>query len=342
LTLSWQDVFDILRGGLLMRITRSEVVLVTVVAGVFGAALGGIVGWRLPPQFKSSGVIHVQMWSPSPSLAAAAVEHLASEAFSSEKLKPLIEQYDLYPEDRAKRPIEEVIQRMRQGIHIQPRSGTTFQVSFAYPDYEKAQQVTLKLMEHLDEAELSQSDDSKLASMERVLTLPNRLESAGLIEVRGATLSPSPALVAGEHLGTVAHNRETLKQLIESQDLYREERGKQPVEVVIQKMRHDIRIEPRSSTALQVSFVYPDRRKAQQVTLELMKCLMWPNVTEPSRSDEWKKDFTFRITGDDLPNLPLTASHLTRINLAGIGLGGGLLLGLTVSLFRGRLLHGRA
>lgn len=341
LTLSWHDVFDILRGGLIMRITRSEIALVTLGAGVFGAVLGGIVGWRLPPQFKSSGVIHVQMWSPSPSLAAAAVEQLASKAFSSEKLKSLIEQYDLYPEDQAKQPVEDIIQRMRRDIHVQSLSGTTFQVSFTYPNREKAQQVTLRLMEHLDEAEISQSDDWKLASMEGVLTLPNQLNSTGVIEVRGATLSPSPALVAGEHLETVAYNRETLKQFIESQDLYREDRGKQPMEVVIQKMRHDIRIEPRSSTTLQVSFVYPDRRKAQQVATELMKCLMWPNARDPSRAYDWRKDFTFRITGDDLPNLPQTANP-TRIKLMGIGLGGGLLLGLTVSLFRGRLLHSRA
>ena len=44
LTLSWRDVVDILSGGLMICITRSEVALVTVVAGVFGAALGGIVG----------------------------------------------------------------------------------------------------------------------------------------------------------------------------------------------------------------------------------------------------------------------------------------------------------
>jgi len=324
-----------------MRITHSEIALATLGAGVLGAALGGIVGWRLPPQFKSSGVIRVQMWSPSPSLAAGVVEQLASKAFSFEKLKPLIEQYDLYTEDRAKRPIEEVVQRMRQDIHIQPLSGTTFQVSFAYPNREKAQQVTLRLMEHLDEADISQSHDSRLASMEGVLTLPNRLKSAGVIEVRGATLSPSPARVAREHLETVVYNRETLKQLIESQDLYREDRGKGPMEVVIQKMRHDICIEPRSSTELQVSFVYPDRRKAQQVAMELMKCLMWPNATEPSRSDDWRKDFTFRIAGDDLPNFPQMANP-TRIKLMGIGLGGGLLLGLTISLFRGRLLHSRA
>ena len=127
LTLSWLDVFDIFRGGLMMRITRSEGVLVTLAAGVFGAALGGIAGWKHPPRFESSGLIHVQMWSPSPWLAAGAVDRLASKAFSSRNLQPLMEKYDLYPQERASHPLEEVARRMRQDIHLQPRSGTTFQ-----------------------------------------------------------------------------------------------------------------------------------------------------------------------------------------------------------------------
>jgi hypothetical protein len=329
----------------MMRITRSEVALITVVAGVFGAVLGGIVAWRVPPQFQSSGVIHIQMWSPSPALAAGAVERLANTAFSPDKLKPLIEDYNLYPQIRSKRPLEDVIQRMRKDIHIEPRSGTTFQVSFAYPDQEKAHQVTLKLMEHLDEAnlaELSRTDDWKSpdawksASAERVLALPNRLESAGLIDVRAATISPSPAGLVGQRLGSIAVSRVMLKQLIESQDLYREDRAKQPMDVVIQRMRHDIRIEPRSSTALQVSFVYPDRRKAQHVMLELMQSLMKAYLTERPVSDDRNAGFSFRITPAQ------TVANLTRINIVGVGLGGGLLLGLSVSVLRRRLWHASA
>lgn len=345
LTLSWRDVFDIFVGGLIMRITRSEAALITVVAGVCGALLGGIAGWRVPPRFESSGVIRIQMWSPSPALAAGAAERLANTAFRPDKLKPLIEEFNLYPELRSERPLADVLRQMRQDIHVEPRSGTTFQVTFAYPDREKAHQVTLRLMEHLDEANLAElsrtdgpksSDDWKSASVERVLALPNPLESTGLIDVRGGAISPSPAALVGQRLGAIAFSRESLKQLIESQDLYREDRAKQPLDVVIRRIRQNIRIEPLSSTALRVSFVYPDRHKAQQVVLELMEFLLKANLTQRTVSEDWKPEFTVRITPDDLPNLARAAANLRRIISMAAGLGGGLVLGLTVSGLRRR------
>ena len=156
LTLSWRDVLDVLKGGLRMRMTRSKVALVTAAFGLFGAIACGLIGLAIPKRFESTELMHVQEWSPSPVLAAGAVEELASLAFSPEDLKQIIKRYDLYPEDRAKRPLDEILKRMRDDIHIAPYSGTTFRVSFAYPDRHKAQQVTIRLMERLNEAEFAE------------------------------------------------------------------------------------------------------------------------------------------------------------------------------------------
>ncbi len=214
----------------------------------------------------------------------------------------------------------------------------------AYPDRHKAQQVTIRLMERLNEAEFAERfgpDGLKSAGVMANVALPNKLESAGLIDIRGTGPSADEAIKHLASLANDAFSPEALKRLIEENYLYPKQRAKQPLEDVIEQMRHDIRLEPRSGSAIQVSFTYPDRNKAQQVMSKLMQSLSEAeiNFMESGGSGDQKPEWTLRGEAS-IP--PQAASSPARMNPMGVGLGGGLLLGLSVSFVCRWLRQGRA
>src|ERR1035438_7911780 len=52
-----RDIFDILKGGLIMRYTGSNVTRMAVTWGVLGLLLGGLVGLRTPDRYAASTMI---------------------------------------------------------------------------------------------------------------------------------------------------------------------------------------------------------------------------------------------------------------------------------------------
>ncbi len=141
---SWWDVFNVFKGGLEMRVKSSRVVWIATVFGLLGALAGALATFAMPPRFASTVVIQIEMLDGT--AAPIAVNELAKIALSRQALKQIIEDYGLYKDDRAKRPIEDVVASMQRDIRIAPALGTAFQISFAYPDRYKAQQVTAKLV----------------------------------------------------------------------------------------------------------------------------------------------------------------------------------------------------
>src|SRR5262249_22637876 len=161
-------------------------------------------------------------------------------------------------------------------------------------------------------------------------------------EVQAVSASSALASAEAGHWAGVTFTGETLKRLIEDYDLYPEDRAKRPLEDVIHRMQHDIRIEPLPGGTLEVSFTHRDPYRAQQVGSKLMQHFMQSNLVDRSRSDDRKLAYTLRITPADMPNLPEVASSRSRVKMMGAGLGGGLLLGLGVSLVRRRFSRPRS
>jgi hypothetical protein len=64
-------------------------------------------------------------------------------------LTSLIETYNLYPAERARKPTEDVIEQMRAAVRIDPVQSNSFSVSFTYPDPALAQQITSQLVARL-------------------------------------------------------------------------------------------------------------------------------------------------------------------------------------------------
>ncbi|MEP7364612.1 MAG: Wzz/FepE/Etk N-terminal domain-containing protein [Acidobacteriota bacterium] len=106
----------------------------------------------------------------------------------------------------------------------------------------------------------------------------------------------------GERVRTMAQtilSRNTLTNIITTYDLYRKDRGRFPMEDVIESMRKDISIggirnlggRDNGSTAFQISFSYENRYVAQKVTRDLMTRFIDENIRERSQQSQMTTQF---------------------------------------------------
>ena len=93
---------------------------------------------------------------------------MEQEVFSRKSLGELMTQpaLDLYPEDRKRMPLEDVVENLRKALRINllegpTRRATTFEISCMYPDRFKAQSVVrvvvTKFVEQIDTTQRNQA-----------------------------------------------------------------------------------------------------------------------------------------------------------------------------------------
>lgn len=114
----------------------------------------------------------------------ARINAIAQEIITRSSLQNLIQTYNLYPEDRKRLPMEDVIDQMRKSIGIDniesySRSGASrfhvFSVSFVYSDRRLAQKICSELIDRFTK----QSIESRLnSSRQTTLFLSDQYESA--------------------------------------------------------------------------------------------------------------------------------------------------------------------
>jgi polysaccharide chain length determinant protein (PEP-CTERM system associated) len=114
----------------------------------------------------------------------ARINAIAQEIITRSSLQNLIQTYNLYPDDRKRLPMEDVIDRMRRSIGIDniesySRSGApryhVFTVSFVYSDRRLAQRVVAELIDRFTK----QSIESRLnSSRQTTLFLSDQYEAA--------------------------------------------------------------------------------------------------------------------------------------------------------------------
>lgn len=114
----------------------------------------------------------------------ARINAIAQEIITRSSLQNLIQTYNLYPEDRKRLPMEDVIDRMRKSIGIDniesySRSGApryhVFGVSFVYSDRRLAQRICSELIDRFTK----QSIESRLnSSRQTTLFLSDQYEAA--------------------------------------------------------------------------------------------------------------------------------------------------------------------
>lgn len=158
-----------------------------------GLVLGVVVAYLWPDSYLSSGTIRVVPPIVPSRLVQANVSQemtqrinqLYQEIVSRPNLINLIQTYNLYPSDRKRLPIEDVVEKMRKDISItQPRGlanrtdrsgGAAFTITYTYSDRRITQQVCEKLIsKFMEEGASSRTRQSLLTTQ----FLQEQVESA--------------------------------------------------------------------------------------------------------------------------------------------------------------------
>ena len=151
------DVKDLLEAAGRHRAWLAGPFLVVLTVGATGAFL-----W--PDSYVSSAVLRVMPPAASANLVAPVdgvplaerVASLQQSILSRTTIAGLIETYKLYPSERARMPLEDVIERMRQDITVTPLASTgsggnpgrhlSFRIAYAYSNRFDAHRVTQSLV----------------------------------------------------------------------------------------------------------------------------------------------------------------------------------------------------
>ena len=134
------------------------------------------------------------------------------EILSRASLTSIVQRYNLYPRERTRLPLEDVVENMRTHIRVSPitppgnRAIPAFAIQFEYPDARVAQQVTAELMSRFIDMNVMQSaNDEFRANHGRGDSTLNLLSQMRLEPLDTATLptgpfEPNRAAIAGAGL----------------------------------------------------------------------------------------------------------------------------------------------
>jgi polysaccharide chain length determinant protein (PEP-CTERM system associated) len=151
-----------------------------------GLVAGVVTAFLWPDSYLASGMIRVT----PPQVSSRLVQTSASEELtqritaiyqqilSRQSLTNLIQSYNLYPEDRKRYPLQDVIETMRKDIQMSPlrdlnsgnpnvrqNRGAAFSVSFSYSDRRLAQRICQDIISRfIDESVRSRSSQSLLTT----------------------------------------------------------------------------------------------------------------------------------------------------------------------------------
>ncbi len=166
------------------------------------------------------------------------------------------------------------------------------------------------------------------------IVVPDKYTSVCTLRLTASLLSGDPQPASDnreEFVQSLIHNalsRNSLAGVINTLGLYQRERTKEPMEEVIERMRHDVSFERIGhSDAFHVSFHYSDAELARRTERELVSKLMEGNIAL-SRAGR----FAFNLEVLDPASLPKQPYLPNRLLITAIGLAGGLLLGTLTAL----------
>jgi uncharacterized protein involved in exopolysaccharide biosynthesis len=144
----WGDLFNVMLGALRMQMTTWNSLKLVAAAALAGALVAGVFAFRTPDRYVSTAVMRI---APA---GMDRVAELQRQILSRKILGEIITRpsLDLYPEDRKKMPLEDVVANMRskalriQFMQSRGEGVPAFLVSFEYPDKLKARLVVRELV----------------------------------------------------------------------------------------------------------------------------------------------------------------------------------------------------
>lgn len=155
---TWRTVLDVGKEGLVMQLRdfRSPLYLV-IGCALLGAGVGAAVFAATPPRWAFASSIEVQSPSESPETRLRA---LASGAFSDDNLGRVVERFGLYRGGQNGQALADAHHQFRSDIAL-ALTPAGFQISFSYPDEDKARRVVDHLSGLLIDANLRVSGSER-------------------------------------------------------------------------------------------------------------------------------------------------------------------------------------
>jgi hypothetical protein len=144
----WREFADVARGALIMQV-RSGTAFLKLAAAmcVAGAVIAAGLSFLAPPRYVSSAVVRIT--PPKDDIDGFTLDQAEAgrqEVLSRGRLAALIQKLDLYPNERSRLPLEDVIEQMRKrDVRIDRTDASSFRITFDYPDREIAQAVADEL-----------------------------------------------------------------------------------------------------------------------------------------------------------------------------------------------------
>ncbi len=147
-----RDVFDILIEAMKMQFKTWSFIRIILACSILGALIAAALSLIVPPQYVSQTVLTVTGSATAPEEGLMPfLSRLRDITLDRSFLATLIQQKNLYPRERARMPLNQVVDKMLQSIAIKPASSEEphalgFAVYFAYSDPHLAQQVENELV----------------------------------------------------------------------------------------------------------------------------------------------------------------------------------------------------
>jgi uncharacterized protein involved in exopolysaccharide biosynthesis len=124
------------------------------IATLVGAGAGLMAAARIPPLYKSEALILVEPQQVPEAYVKSTVstpldqrlQTIANQVLSRTRLQGIIQEFDLYPEERQHAIMEDVIENMQKNIDIQSQGGESFRVAFVGAEPKVVMRVTERLV----------------------------------------------------------------------------------------------------------------------------------------------------------------------------------------------------
>ena len=179
-----------MKGAIRTQLSAPAFPKLALMLSVAGPAAGLAISFVVTPRFVSTAAM--AFIPPNPTDVHRNVNEvfleLQTEILSRTSLSSIVQdpRLDLYKEDRARIPLEDVIERMRQDMQISRDAPANaggdylpFHITFAYSDRIKAQETVMALMTKFQEANLTsqrmQAEAKRASTSNQVYRLEARI-----------------------------------------------------------------------------------------------------------------------------------------------------------------------
>jgi len=196
------DLWDIMRGALFMQMTSVSFRKIVVGCTLAGVLAAGIWSATLPTRYVSTAVIRI---GGAPLEAQIHLQRLQQATLSRSSLASIITRLGIYSNERAKDPLEDIIQEMRnRDLRIRAMNVAgemTFAVEFKNENPAAAQATVRAIVSSLMEQNLTEGNGAMIMEVLDPASLPSQPAGPNRVRVMGSGLGAG--LVLGLVCGAI-------------------------------------------------------------------------------------------------------------------------------------------